>query len=166
MKPYSLLRRITAGLTATMVVASLCAFGWLYIKTKWTDIVLREQTLLDQAQVIVGYLTVNKNGSVELDLPPHLAEAYISANSPYRYAVRDTNGQFLINSGAAVAPLPAFGGARGKIYDYDPDGTGPLHVFGAALQTVVGHRTLFVQVERQAQESSHLREAALDRRTI
>ena len=64
MKAYSLLRRITVSLTITMLVASLCAFGWLYLKARWTDIALRQQTLLDQAKVIASYLVVNKDGSV------------------------------------------------------------------------------------------------------
>ena len=72
-----------------MLIASLCAFGWLYLKTKWTDIALREQTLLDQARVIARYLTVDDKNSVQLHLPPRLAEAYSSPESAYRYAVRD-----------------------------------------------------------------------------
>ena len=67
MKPYSLLRRITFGLTATMLIAGLSAFGWLYLKTKWTDISLREQTLLDQAQVIASYLKADGNGSINFE---------------------------------------------------------------------------------------------------
>ena len=162
MKPYSLLRRITIGLTVTMVIASLCALGWLYLKAKRTDIQLREQTLLDQARVIATYLKVRENGSVELNLPPRLAEAYTSPDSSYRYAVRDADGQFLFDSGSKVSPLPPIADQGRKLYDYDPDGSGPLHVFGAALQTVAGHRTLFVQVEQQANEPDRLREAAVD----
>ena len=143
MKTYSLLRRITVGLTATMLIAGLSAFGWLYLKTKWTDLTLREQTLFDQAKVIAGYLKSDSNNSITLNLPPRLAEAYSSPESEYRYAVRDENGQYLFDSGAAVAPLPALSRSRRKLYDYDPDGPGPLRVFGAALRTEVGQRTVF-----------------------
>jgi signal transduction histidine kinase len=145
-----------------MLVASLCAIGWLYIKTEWTDAALRKQTLLDQARVIAGYLTVNDKNTVSLNLPPRLAEAYSNPESAYRYAVRDANGQYLFDGGMAVAPLPAFASNRPKIYDYDPDGPGPLHVFGAALQTEVGHRTLFVQVEQQAHDPAYVRKAVVD----
>jgi signal transduction histidine kinase len=162
LRSYSLLRRITIGLTTTMVVASVCAFGWLYLKAEWTDIGLRKQTLLDQAHVIASYLTAGQSGSVELNLPPRLADAYASSQSRYRYAVRDANGQFMFVSGTAVGPLPAFSNDERELYDYDPDGTGPLHVFGAALRTVVGHRTFFVQVEQQADESDHIGRAAID----
>ena len=162
MKAYSLTRQITLGLTATMLVASLCAFGWLYLKTEWTDAALRNETLLDQAKVIAGYLAVDDKGTVQLDLPPRLSEAYSGPDSRYRYAVRDANGQYLFDGGMTVAPLPALARSRRKFYDYDPDGTGPFHVFGTALRTEVGHHTVFVQVEQQAHEPAYLREAVVD----
>jgi len=46
LRPYSLLLRITVVLTVTMVAAGICAFGWLYLKTKWVDTSLRQETLL------------------------------------------------------------------------------------------------------------------------
>ncbi|HVZ53563.1 MAG TPA: ATP-binding protein [Pseudolabrys sp.] len=161
MRPYSLLRRIAFGLTFTIVISGLCAFGWLYLKTKWTDAGLRQQALLDQARVIARYLTVDENGSVRLNLPPRLAEAYGGPNAPFHYAVRDANGQFLFDAAPTVGSLPVLSGGR-RLYDYDPDGVGPLHVFGAALQTVVGRRTLFIQVEQQTQESGSVGGAAFD----
>ena len=162
MKNYSLLRRITIGLTATMVVASLCAFGWLYLKAEWTDVGLRKQTLLDQAYVIASYLTVNEKGVVELNLPSRLADAYVSPDSTYRYGVRDANGQFIFDSGADIGPLPTISNGKRKLYDYDPDGAGPIHMFGAVLQTVVGHHKYFVQVEQHAHNAEHVGQAAIN----
>jgi signal transduction histidine kinase len=162
LKPYSLLRRITIGLVFTMVAASLCAFGWLYLKNEWTDSGLHKQTLLDQAYVIASYLSVSGNGSVELNLPPRLAEAYLSPQSRYHYAVRDASGQFIFDSGTAVGPLPTFSNGKRELYDYDPDGSGPLQVSGAALRTVVNQQTFFIQVEQQADASNHLGLAAID----
>jgi signal transduction histidine kinase len=156
------MRRITIGLTATMLIASLCGFGWLYIKSEWTNAALHKQTLLDQARVIASYLSVNNKNGVSLHLPPRLAEAYSNPESAYRYAVRDADGQFLFDSGMAVAPLPDFAKNHLRLYDYDPDGPGPIHVFGAALQTEVGHRTLFVQVEQQAHDPAYVRKAVVD----
>ena len=133
MKPYSLLRRITVGLTVTMLIAGLSSFGWLYLKAKWTDVTLREQTLFDQARVIAGYLKSDGNNSITLNLPPRLAEAYSSPESEYHYAVRDENGQYLFDSGAAVSALPVLSRTRQKLYDYDPDGPGPAScVWGRA----------------------------------
>jgi len=149
-------------LTVTIVAAGVCAFSWLYLKTKWEDASLRQETLLDQARVIASYLVVNEKGFVELRLPPRLAEAYTSPDRSYRYAVRDANGQFLFNAGPAVGPLPIFSNRKYKLYGYDHDGTGPLHTSGAALQTVVGQRTFFIQVEQQTHESDHLEAAVTD----
>jgi signal transduction histidine kinase len=160
--PYSLMRRITLALTATMLIASLCGFGWLYFKTEWTDAALGKQTLLDQARVIARYLSIDGKNRISLDLPPRLAEAYSSPESAFRYAVRDGDGQYIFDGGMAVAPLPAFAKSHLKLYDYDPDGPGPLHVFGAALKTEVGHRTLFVQVEQQAHDPAYVRKAVID----
>jgi signal transduction histidine kinase len=156
------MRRIAIGLTATMLIASLSAFGWLYIKTEWTDAALRKQTLLDQARVIAGYLTTDDKNTVLLNLPPRLAEAYSNPESAYRYAVRDADGQYLFDGGMAVAPLPTLATSRLKLYEYDPDGPGPVLVFGAALRTKVGHRTLFVQVEQQAHDPAYVRKAVVD----
>ena len=162
MKTYSLSRRITIGLTVTMLFAGLSSFGWLYLKTKWTDLALREQTLLDQARVIASYLKLDGSNSITLNLPPRLAEAYSNPESLYRYAIRDESGQYLFDSGAAVAPLAAFSRSRRKLYDYDPDGPGPLRMFGAALRTEVGQRTVFVQVEQKVHDPDYLRMAVVD----
>ena len=162
MKPYSLLRRIAVGLTATMVLAGLSSFGWLYVKAKWTDTSLREQSLFDQAKVISEYLKSDVNNSITLNLPPRLAEAYSSPESEYHYAVRDEDGQYLFDSGTAVSALPVLSRARQKLYDYDPDGPGPLRVFGAALRAEVGRRALFVQVEQKTLDPNYLRMAVVD----
>ncbi len=162
MKSYSLLRRITVGLTATMLLAGLSSFGWLYLKAKWTDTTLREQSLFEQAKVIAGYLKSGANNSITLNLPPRLAEAYSSPESEYHYAVRDGNGRYLFDSGTAVSALPVLSRTRQKLYDYDPDGPGPLRVFGAALRTEIGQRTVFIQVEQTTNDPNYLKMAVVD----
>jgi signal transduction histidine kinase len=147
---------------ATMLIAGLSSFGWLYVKAKWTDITLREQTLFDQAKVIAGYLRLDDNNSIALNLPPRLAEAYSSPESDYHFAVRDENGQYLFDSGTAVSALPVLSRTHRRLYDYDPDGPGPLRVFGAALRTEVGQRTVFVQVEQKTHDPDYLRMAVVD----
>lgn len=145
-----------------MLIAGLSSFGWLYLKAKWTDITLREQTLFDQAKVIAGYLKSDSNNSIALNLPARLAEAYSSPESEYHYAVRDETGQFLFDSGIAVSALPVLSHTQWKLYDYDPDGPGPLRVFGAALRTQVGQRTVFVQVEQNTHDPDYLKLAVVD----
>jgi signal transduction histidine kinase len=151
LRPYSLLQRITVVLTITIVAAGVCAFGWLYFKTKWMDATLHQEALLDQARAIARHLVANGNDSIELNLPPRLAEAYTNPESSYRYAVRDANGRILFDVGSSIGPLPVFSNHKYKVYNYDPDGTGPFNISGAALQTVNNHRTFFIQVEQRTQ---------------
>ena len=162
MKPYSLLRRITISLSITIVLAATCTYGWLYLKSRSTEIALREETLFDQAKVIAGYLIVNSSGVVELDVPPRLAEAYTSPRASFRYAVRDERGQLLFTSGNSVAPLPALTKYLHELYDYDPDGPGPLHIYGAAVETIVGGKRFFTQVEQQTSDSDYLNESVFE----
>jgi len=161
-KPYSLLRRITISLSITIVLAATCTYGWLYLKSRSTEIALREETLFDQAKVIAGYLIVNSSGVVELDVPPRLAEAYTSPRASFRYAVRDERGQLLFTSGNSVAPLPALTKYLHELYDYDPDGPGPLHIYGAAVETIVGGKRFFTQVEQQTSDSDYLNESVFE----
>jgi signal transduction histidine kinase len=144
-----------------MVFASLCAVAWLYFKAAKADFELRERALLDQARVIGSFLTTTNNGTIELNLPSRLAEAYASPTSAYRYAVRDSTGQSLFESGA-VGPLPSIADGSPELYDYDPDGEGPLHAFGAAYVSYVGRQKIIIQVEQHAHEHDRLREAVFD----
>jgi hypothetical protein len=104
----SLSRRITVRLTATMVAAAAVAYGWLYMKQSHVESYLRQRTLVQQAQEISGFISVGKGGSVELDLPPELLEAYTSPRSRYSYAVRDEAGRVVASSGRRVGPVPWF----------------------------------------------------------
>jgi signal transduction histidine kinase len=159
---YSLLRRITVVLAITMAAGGISTFGWLYLKIRWVNTGLHQETLLDQAHVIAGYIVVDENGVATLNLPPRLAEAYSSHSSSYRYAVRDANGQFLFNSASIIGPLPNFLNRDYRLYSYDPDGTGPLNVLGAALRTVVDGRPFFIQVEQESHHTEHAGTAAIN----
>ena len=71
-------------------------------------------------------------------------------------------GSIFLIAETEVAPLAAFSRSRPKLYDYDPDGPGPLRMFGAALRTEVGQRTVFIQVEQKARDPDYLRMAVVD----
>lgn len=161
MKNYSLLRRIVVSLTITTFITGLFAYGWLYLKARSTDRSLRQQTLLDQARVVSGYLVINSRGKVELHLPPRLADAYTSAESSFRYAVHDEHGQLAFTSGPRVGPLPIFTANDRELYDYNPDGPGPLHMFGAAVETVLGNQKFYTQVEQVGYDSDYLIESVV-----
>lgn len=161
MKNYSLLGRTVAGLIITSCLTGLFASGWLYLKARSTDRALREQTLLDQARVVSRYLITNTHGKIELHLPPRLADAYTSAESPFRYAVHNGQGQLVFTSGPRVGPLPIFTANDRALYDYNPDGPGPLHMFGAAVETKIGEQKFYTQVEQIGLDSDYLIESVV-----
>lgn len=152
----SISRRIVISLTVTIAIATLCEYGWLYLKAEMTAVALRERSLIDQAKDIGNFLVINRKEQPELVLPTQLAEAYNNSESSYQYTVRDEHGAVIFTSGPSIAPLPAFNNRRQTVYDYDPDGSGPLHVYGAAVKVVVGNRTFVTQVEQTADNSQFL----------
>jgi signal transduction histidine kinase len=156
---HSISRRIFVSLAITTVVTSLCAYGWIYWEAKLTENVLRQRALLDQASLVASYLTLDDSGSPILELPKQLREAYKSSLGYHRYSVRTENGDLLLGSGLNTRPLPPFKQPTHTVYDYDPDGPGPRHMFGAAVRTNVGGRIFVTQVEQDGLDSQYLREA-------
>jgi hypothetical protein len=156
---HSISRRIFVSLAITTVVTSLCAYGWIYWEAKLTENVLRQRALLDQASLVADYLTLDGSGTLILELPMHLREAYKSSPGYHRYTVRAENGDLLLGSGLNTRPLPPFRQPTHTVYDYDPDGPGPRHMFGAAVRTNVGGRIFVTQVEQDGLDSQYLREA-------
>lgn len=162
MKPYSLLRRIALGLSVTMAIACVCGLAWLFVKATWANNTLRERALLAQARDIAGHVEISPKNTVELHLPPPLAEAYASSESRYRFAIRDADGQNLISNSGHVGPLPELNGKDHRVYEYDANQRQPRHVFGAVCRTQVGDRTIYVQVERLSRNTSSLAKAVLE----
>jgi signal transduction histidine kinase len=162
LKPYSLLRRIALGLSVTMAIACVCGLAWLFVKAKWANNTLRDRALLAQARDIAGHVEISPRNTIELHLPPFLAEAYSSSESRYSFAIRDADGQNLIGSSGHLGPLPDLSGKDHKVYEYDSNQLQPHHVFGAAYRTQVGDRTIYVQVERVSKNASSLSKAVFE----
>jgi signal transduction histidine kinase len=158
----SISRRIVINLTVATIAVCLCEYGWLYMKARSTAATLRELSLVEQAKIIAGYLVLNREGGLELVLPPRLADVYQNAQSGYRYAIRDENNDIIFTSGPSVGPLPPLSTPGYAIYDYDPDGPGPLRMFGAAVKTMISNRTLVTQVEQTGLESEFLISSATE----
>ena len=156
MKPYSLLKRIALGLSAIVMVACVCGVSWLFFKAKWADNSLREQALLVQARDIARHIEIAANNSVNLHLPPSLAEAYARSESRYQFAIRDADGQYLISNSGHLGALPDLNGKKHRLYGYDTGQRHPHHVVGAALRAQVGGRPLYVQVEQLSENASPL----------
>jgi signal transduction histidine kinase len=152
----SISHRIVINLTVAMIAICLCEYGWLYLKARSTAASLRELSLVEQAKGIASHLVLNRAQGIELVLPPQLADVYQNAQSGYRYAIRDQNGNVIFTSGPSIGPLPPFNNLGYGTYDYDPDGPGLLRMFGAAVKTTLHNRNFITQVEQTGLESEFL----------
>ena len=158
----SISRQIVINLTVATVAVGVCEYGWLYLKARSTAATMRELSLVEQAKTIAGHLVLNRQGALELVLPPRLADVYQNAQSGYRYAIRDEDNNVIFTAGPSVGPLPPLSAAGYALYDYDPDGLGPLRMFGAAVKTTLRNRTLVTQVEQTGLESEFLISSATE----
>jgi signal transduction histidine kinase len=145
-----------------MAIACVCGLAWLFVKAKWANNTLRERALLAQARDIAGHVEISPRNTVELHLPPFLAEAYSSSESRYRFAIRDADGQNLISNSGHLGPAPELSSKDHKVYEYDDNQRQPHHVFGAVYRAQVGDRTIYVQVERLSRNASSPAKAVLE----
>lgn len=144
----SLSSRIIIRLSVTIAVATAASYGWLYIKQSRVEFYLHQRTLVRQAQEVSSFISIAADGSVDLDLPSKLLEAYNSPGSRYRYAVRDEAGQIVATSGRRVGPLPSLMATQDRnVYEYGGD-VENAKMMGAAIRTDIGQRTFFTQVEQ------------------
>src|SRR5438093_849088 len=155
----SISRRIFVRLAVTTVLMSMFAYGWVYWQAQSTEIAVRQRVLLNQAKQIASFLDLNERGEPVLKLPQPIAENYRSAAGSQRYAIRDQAGSILFGSGPETGPLPLFRQLTQAAYDYDPDGPGPLHMYGAAVKSNLGERFFFTQVEEDVLDAVYLRAA-------
>jgi signal transduction histidine kinase len=158
----SLSRRIIIRITATSLAATSVAYGWLYLKQRHVEFYLSQRTLAQQAQEISSFISVGEGGSVELNLPPQLLEAYTSPGSRYRYAIRDEAGRIVASSGRRIGPVPEFVEAQKRqAYEYRA-GSANVDTIGTAVRSAVGGRSLITQVEQTAPMVDSLNAAVFD----
>jgi hypothetical protein len=144
----SLSLRVIVRLAGTIVAASAVSYGWLYIKQSRVESYLRQRALVRQAQEISSFISIGADGSVDLDLPAKLLEAYNSPGSRYRYSVRDEAGLVVAASGRRVGPLPRVMTSQDRnAYEYRAD-AGNADALGAAVRTGIGQKVFFTQVEQ------------------
>jgi signal transduction histidine kinase len=158
----SLSSRIIVRLTITTAVAAAVSYGWLYLKQSHVEAYLRERTLVRQAQEVSSFISASPDGSIYLDLPSKLSEAYNNPGSRYRYAVRDEAGRVVATSGRRVGPLPDIIRAQDHhIYTYRADVENAA-MLGAAVRTDIGQRVLFTQVEQTVPMTQSLHAAVFN----
>jgi len=158
----SLASRIIVRLTITTAVAAAVAYGWLYLKQSRVEAYLRERTLVRQAQEVSSFISASPDGSIYLELPSKLSEAYNSPGSRYRYAVRDEAGRVVATSGRRVGPLPDIIRIQDHhIYTYRADAENAA-MLGAAVRTDIGQKVLFTQVEQTVPMTQSLNAAVFN----
>ena len=143
----SLARKIIKRLMITTLVGTGVAYGWLYLKAAHVQNYLEQRALVQQAREISDFIAIGEDGSVVLNLPPRLSEAYNSVKSGYRYAVRDEAGRIVAASGRGIGPVPLLMGNQRRSYE---QGSGDTRVVGAAIETTFEQRTFTTQVEQIA----------------
>ena len=158
----SLSSRIIVRLTITTAVAAAISYGWLYLKQSHVEAYLRERTLVRQAQEVSSFISTSPDGSIYLDLPSKLSEAYNNPGSRYRYAVRDEAGRIVATSGRRVGPLPDMIRVQDHhIYSYRADAENAA-MLGAAVRTDIGQKVLFTQVEQTVPMTQSLHAAVFN----
>jgi signal transduction histidine kinase len=158
----SLSSRIIVRLTITTAVAAAVSYGWLYLKQSRVEAYLRERTLVRQAQEVSSFISASPDGSIYLDLPSKLSEAYNNPGSRYRYAVRDEAGRVVATSGRRVGPLPDIMRIQDHhIYSYRADVENAA-MLGAAVRTDIGQKVLFTQVEQTVPMTQSLHAAVFN----
>lgn len=162
--PPSLLSRIVFRLSATTLVAILCAYGWLWYEFQSATGSLRDKSLIESAQLIAQAVTVDAGGRLRLGLPATIVKAYADSKGSHGFAVRDRDsGATLFAAGADPGPIPSIVAEDedGSLYQYDPDGPGPLAFFGEAFPFHIGWRRLIVQVVQLGSSDQDLIETVL-----
>jgi signal transduction histidine kinase len=142
----------------TTLVGTCVAYGWLYVKALHVQTYLEQRALVQQAREISDFIVIGKDGSVTLNLPPRLSEAYNSVKSSYQYAVRDEGGRIIAASGRGIGPLPLMLGQR-STYE---QGSGDSRIVGVAFETTIGQRVLTTQVEEIAPRMSSINAAVFN----
>ncbi|TAN60027.1 MAG: HAMP domain-containing protein, partial [Magnetospirillum sp.] len=162
--PPAILWRIAIRLALTTLVAIALAYSWLWWKYDSATQTIRNRTLADQAALIGRHVLPDTTGAIRVELPPEMIEVYNNSAGDFRFTVRDLNsGAILARGGAPVGEPPTGLGEDGSpsLYLHNPDGPGPVLMFGVAdpLQ-VAGHR-LLVQVEQSGRDFDALTRALL-----
>jgi signal transduction histidine kinase len=155
----SLAAKIIQRLMLTTLLGTGVAYGWLYLKAARMQTYLEQRSLVLQAREIADLVMVGEDGSLALNLPPRLSEAYNDVNSSYRYAVRDEAGRIVAASSYGDGPQPLAAGSPLQVYE---EGNGDNHVIGAAIVAVSGQTRFTAQVEEIASRLPSISAAVFD----
>ncbi len=162
--PPAILWRIAVRLALTTLVAIALAYSWLWWKYDSATQTIRNRTLADHAALIGHHVTLDKAGAIHVDLPPEMLAAYEGSSGDFRFAVRDQDKDAVLAEGGGPVGDPpdnAVGGNTPSLYLHNPDGPGPILMFGVANPIHVGNHRILVQVEQSGRDFEALTRALL-----
>ena len=127
---------------ATIAVLMPIIMLWL-LGAETTNI--HNQFMGDQASRIARRLTLNPDGSLELNLPPALRAQYSSDYGRYAYDVLDSTGRLIFTSRTQPSPIFPFDPASPELSFQDIQQDKSI-ISGATLRKNLGDQTVWVQV--------------------
>ncbi len=109
---YSLLRRLIWRTVAAAAASAVVLYAALYAHLYLTVDTLHDQSLTAQAGDIARHLRLADDGTLRLELPDSLAQAYAAPEGNFSYQVLDADGVKLFSSRDGGAPLDEVGRRR------------------------------------------------------
>jgi signal transduction histidine kinase len=138
----SLWLRLIVGLVSVSLLAVAAASAALYVRFKAKNSEFHEQTLRNQAGLIVDYVKRAPQGP--LKLPSYVIREFKINNG--RYAIVDDNGKLLAASPGVAAPLAGINSSENRdFFTLQPDQHQPPY-YGLSMKTPFGDQSVWVQV--------------------
>jgi signal transduction histidine kinase len=162
-QPPAILWRIVIRLSLTTLIAIVLAYSWLWWKYHSVTEVMRDSYLIEQAASIRNSTLLLPDGRIVVDLPPVQLASYAESEGGLRFAVRDrASGAILVHAGEPVGPVPEMGDGP-RLYSRNPDGPGPVLMFGAALLLTTPMTELIIQVEESGSDFDAMTRSLVER---
>lgn len=102
---YSLLRRLIWRVVTAAAAFAAILYGALYAHLFFTIDTLRDQNLIAQAEDLSQHLRLADDGTLRLELPDNLAQAYTAPKGTFSYQVLNADDAVLFSSRNNGAPL-------------------------------------------------------------
>ncbi|ARJ65076.1 hypothetical protein WV31_05065 [Magnetospirillum sp. ME-1] len=162
-QPPAILWRIVVRLSLTTLIAIVLAYSWLWWKYHSVTEIMRDTYLIEQAVSIRNQVLLLPDGRIVVDLPPIQLASYAESEGGLRFAVRDARtGTIFAQGGEMVGPPPEMGDGP-RLYRRNPDGPGPVLMFGAAVRLTTPAGELLIQVEESGSDFDAMTRSLIER---
>jgi signal transduction histidine kinase len=162
-RPPAILWRIVVRLSLTTLIAIVLAYSWLWWKYHSVTEVMRDTYLIEQAISIRNQVIILPDRRIAVNLPPLQLASYTESEGGLRFAVRDrASGTVLVRGGEDVGLPPEMGDGP-RLYHRNPDGPGPVLMFGAAVLLATPAGELVIQVEETGSDFDAMTRSLVER---